>query len=309
MEIIRSIEQLHKLDVPCVVALGTFDGLHLGHKDVIGTAKAYADSCGEKLAVFTFSNHPLALIKPDNVPVALITQEQKLACLEKLGVDLLLDIPFDALLANLSPQEFLHKLQALNFNCLVVGENFSFGRQGAGNIQTLENYAQQNRCRLIVRTLVSDNDTIISSTAIRHLIAAGEVAKARYMLGRAYTLSGVVSVGNRRGNTLGFPTVNLELQAAKVAVPCSGVYAVKVSFDGKCYKGMANIGNNPTFGDVEHVRLEVNLFDFSGDLYGKEIAVAFYERIRGEVRFASVEQLINQIKQDKEACLEMLQNN
>ena len=308
MKIIRSLEQLHTFTEPCVIALGTFDGLHLGHKDVIGSAKEYASQHGEKLAVFTFSNHPLSLIKPELVPVALLTQEQKHTCFEAMGVDLLLDIPFDEALANLAPEEFLQKLSNLNFSCLVVGENFSFGKKGAGNIQTLTAFTQEHNCKLIVRALVSDNQTVISSTAIRHLIAAGEVAKARYMLGRAYTLSGTVVYGNQRGNKIGFPTANLALEAAKIAVPQGGVYAVKVYFEGKCYKGMGNIGKNPTFGDVEDARLEVNIFDFDGNLYGKEITVAFYERIRGEVKFTSVDELVGQIKKDKEVVLNCLRN-
>ena len=306
MKIIRSLEQLHTFTEPCVIALGTFDGLHLGHKDVIGSAKEYAKQQGEKLAVFTFSNHPLSLIKPELVPVALFTQEQKHACFEEMGVDLLLDTPFDEALANLSPAEFLQKLSVLKFSCLVCGENFSFGSKGAGNIQTLTAYAQENNCQLIVRPLVSDDETVISSTAIRHLISAGEVTKARLMLGRAYTLSGTVVLGNQRGNTIGFPTANLALEATKIAVPAGGVYAVKVKIDGECYKGMANIGKNPTFGDVKEARLEVNIFDFEGNLYGKEITVAFYQRIRGEVKFASVNELIEQLKKDKETCINLL---
>ena len=306
MKIIRSLEQLHTFTDPCAIALGTFDGLHLGHKDVIGSAKEYAQQHGERLAVFTFSNHPLSLIKPELVPVALLSQEQKHACFEAMGVDLLLDIPFNEALANLSPQEFLQKLGVLKFSCLVVGENFSFGKGGAGNIQTLTAFAQENNCKLIVRPLVSDDATVISSTAIRHLIAAGEVAKARYMLGRAYSLSGTVVRGAQRGNKIGFPTANLALEAAKIAVPSIGVYAVKVYFDGKCYKGMGNIGKNPTFGELEEARLEVNIFDFDGDLYDKEITVAFYERIRGEVKFNGVDELVGQIKKDKATVLNCL---
>jgi riboflavin kinase/FMN adenylyltransferase len=126
------------------------------------------------------------------------------------------------------------------------------------------------------------------------------------MLGRAYTLSGTVVLGNQRGNTIGFPTANLALEATKIAVPSGGVYVVKVYIAGKCYKGMANIGKNPTFGDVDEARLEVNIFDFEGNLYGKEITVAFYQRIRGEVKFASVNELIVQLKKDKETCINLL---
>ena len=155
---------------------------------------------------------------------------------------------------------------------------------------------------LIVRELVSEGATVISSTAIRQLIAAGEVAKAAAMLGRSYSISGTVAHGNERGRLLGYPTANIELEDAHVAVPLGGVYAVRVIVNGKSYHGMANIGYNPTFGDVAKPRLETNIFDFTGDLYGKQLMVQFVQRIRGEVKFAGIEQLKQQLAQDKNDC-------
>lgn len=306
MEIITSLEQLHSFAAPCVVALGTFDGLHRGHLDVIGTAKQEAEHTGAKLAVFTFSNHPLEWINPAHVPVALVTPAVKLQLLESLGVDVLIDIPFNQLVADLLPQQFLERLRALNYSCLVVGENFTYGQRGVGNVYTLAASAQALGFKLIVRKLVSNNGTIISSTEIRRLITDGEVQQAAKMLGRSYSISGIVAHGNERGRLLGYPTANLELVDAHVAIPLGGVYAVRAYVDGGVYGGMANIGKNPTFGDVEKPRLETNIFGFSGDIYGKTLTIEFVQRIRGEVKFAGIDALKAQLAQDKLDCLKFL---
>lgn len=306
MEIITSLEQLHSFAAPCVVALGTFDGLHRGHLDVIGTAKQEAEHTGAKLAVFTFSNHPLEWINPAHVPVALVTPAVKLQLLESLGVDVLIDIPFNQLVADLLPQQFLERLRALNYSCLVVGENFTYGQRGMGNVYTLAASAQALGFKLIVRKLISNNGTIISSTEIRRLITAGEVQQAAKMLGRSYSISGIVAHGNERGRLLGYPTANLELVDAHVAIPLGGVYAVRAYVDGGVYGGMANIGKNPTFGDVEKPRLETNIFGFSGDIYGKTLTIEFVQRIRGEVKFAGIDALKAQLAQDKLDCLKFL---
>lgn len=306
MEIITSLEQLHSFAAPCVVALGTFDGLHRGHLDVIGTAKQEAEHTGAKLAVFTFSNHPLEWINPAHVPVALVTSAVKLQLLENLGVDVLIDIPFNQLVADLLPQQFLERLSALNYSCLVVGENFTYGQRGVGNVYTLAASAQAMGFKLIVRKLVSNNGTIVSSTEIRRLITAGEVQQAAKMLGRSYSISGIVVHGNERGRLLGYPTANLELVDAHVAIPLGGVYAVRAYVDGGVYGGMANIGKNPTFGDVEKPRLETNIFGFSGNIYGKTLTIEFVQRIRGEVKFAGIDALKAQLAQDKLDCLKFL---
>ncbi len=309
MEIITSLEQLHRFAASCVVALGTFDGLHRGHQDVIATARTKAQQTGARLAVFTFSNHPFAWIRPSMVPPALVTAAQKHALLRDMGVDVLLDVPFDQHIADLEPQEFLQRMRQLDYSCLVVGQNFTYGRRGRGTVQTLAASAQAMGFELIVRQLVSDGSTVISSTAIRQLIAAGEVAAAARMLGRSYSIGGVVVHGNERGRLLGYPTANLELEDARVAVPQVGVYAVRVQLDGRYYNGMANIGSNPTFGDVARPRLETNIFDFAGDIYGKQLAVQFVQRIRGEVKFACLEQLKAQLAKDKLACKALLINS
>lgn len=302
MEIITSLDAELKNKYPAtVIALGTFDGLHLGHTDVINTAKDYAERSGLKLAVFTFSNHPLALIRPDLVPVRIISAEEKIKLLESFGVDYLINIPFTEDFAALSPDEFLERLACFNYRCLVVGENFTYGFLGSGKTETLERSGRKNGFDVIVRPLVKMNGNIVSSTGIRNLIQAGHIEYANRMLGRAYAITGKIVHGEQRGRKLGFPTANIELLHGEMAVPAPGVYAVTVSIEGSIYEGMGNIGNNPTFNDVEHARLEVNLFNCSGDLYGKTMSVQFHKYIRAEKKFSGVEELCRQIEEDKKA--------
>lgn len=302
MEIITSLDAELKNKYPAtVIALGTFDGLHLGHTDVINTAKDYAERSGLKLAVFTFSNHPLALIRPDLVPVRIISAEEKIKLLESFGVDYLINIPFTEDFAALSPDEFLERLACFNYRCLVVGENFTYGFLGSGKTETLERSGRKNGFDVIVRPLVKINGNVVSSTGIRNLIQAGHIEYANRMLGRAYAITGKIVHGEQRGRKLGFPTANIELLHGEMAVPAPGVYAVTASIEGGIYEGMGNIGNNPTFNDVEHVRLEVNLFNCSGDLYGKTMSVQFHKYIRAEKKFSGVEELCRQIEEDKKA--------
>ena len=309
MIIINELGQLHKMERACVIALGTFDGLHLGHQDVILAAKAQAESTGALLTVFTFSNHPLQLIRPELVPVALLTKEKKYELLTKLGVEVLVDLPFNWELANLSPKQFIDKLKILGIQGIVVGENFTYGCKGAGNCALLAEAAKQHNFNLDVRPLVTNPliDKPVSSTIIRAMLKEGHVEQATALLGRAYSLKGTVAMGNQRGRLLGFPTANIEFSGAPTAVPPEGVYAVRVTLaNGKTYGGMANIGNNPTFGDVLKPRLEVNIFDFTGDLYGQTITVEFISRIREQQKFTGLEALTQQLNADKYKALELL---
>lgn len=307
MLVINDLRQIHRLEKQCVVALGTFDGLHIGHQDVIAAAKRQAEQRDHLLAVFTFSNHPLELICPEKVPVALLTKAQKYALLEKFGVEVLIDLPFDKQLAELSPANFIDKLLLLGVSGIVVGENFTYGYKGAGNCKLLAEAAVENDFSLDVRPLVKLQGDVVSSTFIRRAIKEGSVEAAAAFLGRPYALMGVVAHGNERGRLLGFPTANIELADARTAVPPVGVYAVRVTLaDGKIYNAMANIGNNPTFGDVLKPRLEANIFDFSGDIYGQQITVEFIAKVREQTKFDSLDALIAQLEADKKVCKAIL---
>ncbi|MDO4179557.1 MAG: bifunctional riboflavin kinase/FAD synthetase [Phascolarctobacterium sp.] len=302
MEIISKLSQLHKFSKPCVIALGTFDGLHKGHLDIIEAARAEAQKQDAMLAVFTFQNHPASFINPRLAPPALLSLKERQIALAHLGVDVLIEVPFDEELCSLTPEEFVEKLSQVGFSCLVIGENFTYGYKGSGNKESLARSADARGFKLITRSLVTEETSTVSSTLIRKQITSGEVAEAAKLLQRNYTLTGKVAHGQARGRTIDFPTANLELVDMHLAIPAVGVYAVNVEVGGKIYQGMANIGDNPTFGDVQNKRLEVNIFDFHEDIYEQEITVAFVKRIRGEIKFASAEELKKQLEKDKNIC-------
>lgn len=304
MQIITNLEQ-EKLDKrPCVIAMGTFDGLHRGHLDVIRSAAGYAKALDLQLAVFTFSNHPYACILPDHVPPALITQEEKMLLLEELGVDLLIDIPFDWKLASLKADEFLENLEKFDYRCLACGENFTYGYCGLGDTHTLKEAGEEKGFDVIVRPLLTLEGTVISSTAIRTAIAEGRLEEAAEMLGRPYSVEGVVQQGFKRGRKLGFPTANLYVDRKKSALPPPGVYAMRVQDGDTFYDGVGNLGINPTFDDVPYEVLEVHLFDCDRDLYGLHLKTTFCRFLRPEAKFGSLEELVAWIGQDKEEALD-----
>ena len=307
MKIIHNFYEPEINSSPSVIALGTFDGLHLGHCDVIREAHVYAKQHNLKLLVFTFSNHPLSEIRPDDVPAKLITNEEKESIFENLGVDILVNIPFTHYFSQLSPTDFLQKLKVFSYKCLVVGENYNYGFKGEGNTKTLIEAGKTDGFDVVVRNLVTIDEIVVSSSNIRKLIQAGEVATANRMLGREYSIKGRVVPGANRGNCLGFPTANLELTDIELVIPAKGVYAARVSIDSCEYIGMVNIGYSPTFGDVGKKRLEINIFDFVSDIYGKEILVKLVSFIRGERKFASPDELCLQLQRDKETVLSYFQ--
>ncbi|MBR1590788.1 MAG: bifunctional riboflavin kinase/FAD synthetase [Acidaminococcaceae bacterium] len=288
---------------PCVIAMGTFDGLHKGHRDVIDAAAAYARTHQLRLAVFTFSNHPYAAIRPSAIPQSLLSPEEKVRLLRQWGVDLLIDVPFNKQLSLLSPDTFLQKLKQFNFTCLVCGSNFSYGFQGMGNVTSLQQYAEKQGIELIVRPLLEYKGKTISSTRIRRAIADGNLRDAEQMLGRFCSVQGIVHKGFQRGRKLGFPTANLYVNRNGSALPPSGVYVLEVRNGDRVYEGVGNLGMNPTFDDVVREVLEVHLFNFNEDLYGHILEASFCRFIRNEQRFASVDALKHQLEKDKAEAL------
>ena len=296
---------------PCVIAMGTFDGLHKGHRDVIDTAASYAAEHRLRLAVFTFSNHPYAAIRPSAIPQSLLSPEEKIRLLKLWGVDLLIDVPFNKQLSILSPGTFLQKLKQFNFACLVCGVNFSYGFKGIGNIASLQMAGKEQGFDVIVRPLLEYKKKIISSTRIRRAIAEGNLRDAEHMLGRFCSVEGIVHKGFQRGRKIGFPTANLYVNRSGSALPPSGVYALQVREGDKLYNGVGNLGMNPTFDDVVRELLEVHLFDCDENLYGHILEASFCRFIRHEQRFSSVEELKAQLEKDKAEALNWFaaQNN
>ncbi len=299
MRIIRGAEAAQAADRGATVAMGNFDGVHRGHRAVIDLARAARPDA--PLGVVTFDPHPRRYFAPDAAPFELMDLDTKARRLEMLGVKLLFALRFDAALAAMTPQEFCERVivGALGLAHVTVGADFCFGARRAGDGATLQAEGARLGFGVTLATLVADQDTEISSTAIRAALAEGRPEDAARMLGHWHRIEGVVAHGDKRGRTLGYPTANLALGA--LALPRFGVYAVKVDvLDGPnagAYGGVASLGVRPMFGQ-NRPNLEVFLFDFSGDLYGARLSVALAAFQRPEMAFDSVAALVTQMDAD-----------
>jgi riboflavin kinase/FMN adenylyltransferase len=297
METLNQLSTLKNQYPKITVALGTFDGVHIGHQKVISRSVELAKQLDGKSVVFTFSNHPLSVIAPERCPLQIITQKDKAELIEKLGVDILVNIPFTAEFLQLSASQFIQLLlETLNPKHILIGPNYFFGYQRGGTPDLLEQAGLQYGFKTEINPIVYVNNIMVSSTLIRQMIAAGKVDQAANLLGRLVTLKGVVIHGAKRGRLLGYPTINLAVDPSLV-VPQNGVYAVKLTIYNTQYNGIANVGTNPTFNDIGR-RIEVHILDYSGDLYGQLVAVSFIKHIRNEITFANVEDLKLQISKD-----------
>lgn len=281
-----------------VVGLGNFDGVHIGHQKLIFELVALAKEVEGTPAVFTFHPHPLAVLNPENGPPLLLSQESKQKFIARLGVDILLLVPFDVIFASLSPEDFIKTVlhEELGARGVVVGYNYTFGHRGLGTPALLEEMSSRYGYQVRVVPPVMVEGQAVSSTLIRGLLMKGEVAEAASFLGYYPFMEGQVVAGEKRGSTLGFPTANLDIDQT-LLVPANGVYSAKVHIDGETYFGVANIGVKPTFqGKIRNI--EVHLLDFYQDLYGKNIKVSFTRRLREEKRFKTSSDLVEQIERD-----------
>ena len=297
MEIIKKITALTKKYPRPVVALGMFDGVHLGHATVIRHAVETAQKIGGTSIIFTFSNHPLTVIAPEEAPLMIGSKNLRREIFNDMGVDILIEIPFTKELSKKSPEEFLELLQDKIAPAYVVtGQNYTFGRFGRGNGRMLLREAENFGFKAEVCQSFTVDRKIVSSTRIRALIAEGDLISANQLLGRNFTYAGEVVNGDKRGRKIGFPTANLEIADHRAMLP-NGAYIVKVKVRGKFFNGIANIGDNPTF-KVARRRLEVFIDEFSENIYGEEIFVSFIDKLRDEKIFASVEELKAQLNED-----------
>jgi riboflavin kinase / FMN adenylyltransferase len=280
---------------PRRLAVGEFDGVHAGHREVIRGADS----------VLTFEPHPRTVVAPQGAPKLLTTLERKTDLIAALGVEELIVVPFDGTRAAQSAQDFIdHELvERLGATEVFVGEDFRFGHKAAGNAALLE--AQDAFTTRVVRMVEMDGD-VVSSSHIRGLIAAGEVTQAGRLLGAPFAMRGIVAHGDKRGRTLGFPTANL-IPDPKLAVPDHGIYATRAEVPGLgAWKAATSVGVRPTFVTGLGLLVEAYLLDFDGDLYGRELRLDFIERIRGEQRFDSAEALIEQMHRDVDEIARIL---
>jgi riboflavin kinase / FMN adenylyltransferase len=279
-----------------VVALGNFDGVHKGHQAVIGAAARLALSLSKPLSVLSFNPHPARFFQPDLPPFALASPSQKRALLEAFGADGILLLPFNAAVASLSPKAFVDSvlIEAIAASHVVCGYDFTFGQNRTGKADDISALGVETT--VVKPVIAHDQGVPYSSTRIRKLLAESAPEKAAELMGRWWQIEGVVEQGDQRGRSIGFPTANLSL--GDYQRPAYGVYAVRVHVAGAIYDGVANIGLRPTFEPPREL-LEVHLFDFAGDLYGKTIFVDIVAFIRGERKFAGLEPLKSQIAVDR----------
>lgn len=298
MQTFSSLEELRTLERPVHWAMGFFDGVHLGHAQVIRSAS----SSGALRGVLTFQQHPLSLLCPERQPL-LLTPDlgQKKALLEDLGVDVLLCLPFTPAMASLTPEDFLHALRsACPLAGVSVGANWRFGRGGVGDTAFLRQYAAAHAFPAVVQTLVEKDGQQICSSLIRRCLREGELARATALLGRPFCLVGTVEQGQHLARRLGFPTANITLPR-RAALPPLGVYEVQARVEGELLRGVANLGLRPTIREEEKpIRLETHFLHWQGDLYGKKLQVELRRFLRPERRFDSLEELRAQMQHDLE---------
>lgn len=300
--------QLVKNGGPYSLAVGFFDGVHLGHQQVIKTAIKHANEKGIKSAVMTFDPHPSIVLGGRNEKVFYITPlEQKIEKLKGLGVDTVFVVNFTSDFAKLSPEDFVQFfIKDLHVVHVTAGFDFSFGAFGKGNMELMQQLGGSDFNVTVVEKFEQEASKV-SSTRIRQALQDGDMELAHRLLGRPFEVPGIVVHGDKRGRTLGFPTANVQHIEGSF-VPSTGVYAVKILVQNEWLEGVCNVGYKPTFKDPNNKQLsiEVNIFNFDKNIYGEQVVVAWYKRIRSEQKFSGVEALIAQIEQDKKAAIEYL---
>ncbi len=292
------------IEHPTVMTIGTFDGLHRGHRKVIGKIRDRAKTVGKKSLLLTFRPHPLSVLSPQQAPLLLATYEEKRTMLAECGLDYVVFLDFDSDLASCDPESFVKDIlvKRLGLSELVVGYDHRFGRERAGDADLLNLLGSDLGFSVEVMLPVQSNGNPISSSLIRKAIACGDVRSAKEYLGKPYALIGNVVTGKKRGRELGFPTANIEVRDGireMKLIPLEGVYAVSAEVDSERYMGALHIGPRPTFQEAEKV-VELHLLDFSRDIYGKEVRVEFVEHIREILLFDSVSGLVSQMRKDVE---------
>lgn len=286
---------------PSAVTIGKFDGMHAGHRAVLDQLFAVAAERSLVSAVVTFDRHPLALLRPDLAPTALVSTAQKVDLLEAAGVDATLVLTFDESVSSQAPEDFVqHTLvDALKARVVLVGSDFRFGLRGAGTVELLQELgAVHGFDVLVIDDICRDGDRRVSSTWIRELLASGDVEQAATLLGGYPTVRSVVIGGERRGRELGYPTANLDPRIEGF-IPADGVYAAWLVVDSVPYGAAVSIGNNPTFEGVPARQVEAHALDQSFDLYGKTVEVRFVKYIRGMRKFSGVDALVAQMAADE----------
>ena len=309
MKIFDHLDKISKPFPNAVITIGNFDGVHIGHQALFHEVIETAENIGGTSIAMTFEPHPIRVLKQNGHPPLITLYEQKAELIERTGMDVLICIPFTREFAALTAEEFIRDLLVgtIGMKAIVVGKDYSFGKNREGDISLLKSYAPQYGFEVIVAGWIKMSKDLadrISSTRIRELISDGLMTQAEKMLGRHYQIRGKVVTGrDRGGKLLGIPTANINLNDE--LCPKTGIYAVTVEYGDNQYKGVANIGYSPTFEDHEFT-VEVHIFDFDRNIYGEKIRVNFIRRIRDEIKFSKISELIDQIRKDIATAREIL---
>lgn len=288
------------------LTVGVFDGVHRGHQQIIQSLTADAHRAAAPAVVVTFWPHPASVLGGGEVK-CLTTPGERADLLSDLGVDVVITLTFDRDLANTTARDFVTRLQGpLDFHHLLIGYDFALGRGREGNAARLGEIGKELDFRVEIIPAVSDESGVISSTEIRKLVATGDVAEATNLLGHPYSLHGPVIHGDSRGHSLGFPTANIEYPAGKI-LPANGIYACHASINGNRHVAAVNVGVRPQFhSDARKPLVEAHVLDFDRELYGEDVRLDFIARLRNEARFASVDALVQQIREDVRQTRELL---
>jgi riboflavin kinase/FMN adenylyltransferase len=297
MRIVRGLASGPPDAGPSAVALGTFDGVHFGHRAILGTALARARAVGIEAVACTFDPHPMEVLQPDRAPLPIMPLEERLQLIGDLGVDAVVVLPFTRELAAIEPEAFVKDvlLSRLHAREIVVGYNHRFGRGARGDARLLEELAGRLGFLAHVVPPMTVDGAAVSSTEIRAALQRGDVSAAARWLGRPYGIAGMVTSGAGRGRTLGFPTANIAPD--RTLLVARGVYRGQVMVEGASHTAVVNVGVRPTFGETA-LAVEAHLLDFTGDLYGRTVRLDFLDRLRDEMRFGSVEDLKAQVARD-----------
>ncbi len=304
MKLIRHLGQDCMFSDGCVLTIGNFDGVHLGHQTVLANLKQQSQKLALPMVVLCFEPQPLEYFKGDAAPARLFTARDKLTELEELGVDALILLRFDQQMASKSADDFIAMLvKQFNVKSVIIGDDFHFGKDRAGDFSYLCDAGKEHGFSVLNAASFKVAKLRVSSTLIREMLEKGDVSAMPDFLGRSFSMSGCVMHGNKLGREIGFPTANIHVKNRKT--PLRGVFAVTIKqADGSTYEGVANIGTRPTIEASSKVLLEAHLFDFDGDLYGQRVRVSFLRKIRDEQKFSNLEQLSQQIEKDKQQALE-----
>jgi riboflavin kinase / FMN adenylyltransferase len=308
MNTYHGLHTFPKLDF-AVVTTGTFDGVHLGHQKILLRLREIATQHQGETVLITFFPHPRLVLKSEKSDFKLLnTIEEKARLLEKYGIDHFVILPFTEEFSLMSPDEYVQKIyqQALNTQKLVIGYDHRFGKNRTGGIEFLQMHASSYGFEVEEISRQDIDEVGVSSTRIRQALQEGDVALANQYLGHLYEFSGEVAEGDKLGRTLGFPTANIEIKEDYKLIPADGIYAVWVHFQDKRYGGMLYIGNRPTIQGGLQKRIEVNIFDFDADIYGKSLRVELVEKTRDDMRLDNLDSLIARLHQDKKETADIL---